>query len=504
MRKILDELFSPFGLFVLVLFTFRLTYLRYAPFDLSPDEAYYWDWSRHLAWGYYSKPPMVAWLIGLATRYLESSTYAVRLPAVYLGTGVVFCLYFLALRLFGGDRRLGLFAAFTAAAIPLYAVYSFIMTIDPPLFFFWALSLLLGWVAIDRERIPWFLLLGLALGAGILSKQTMVAFYPLFLGYLFLSPEKRHLLRSPGPYLTGAVASLMLWPNISWNAAHGWVTFFHTAHHFEVEGIDFPQSFLAFVGGQALIITPLLFGLLVYTTAAGIKKGLLWQEPRLRYLTIFFAPPLLGVLILSLFRKINANWPAPFYLSGLLLLAVLGLRTRWRDKGARIRRLYLLGLTLAALLCGLTYYLPEVIKRLPPKYAHLDPTLKLQGWKKLGQKISQIRQKHPEAFVISLKRQIVSELAFYMEGQPEVYRWAGERRPVRTQYELWPWPRNLIGKEALIVLREQDTFPQELASLFEEVRFLKEVQIDLGLGRKRIFKVYWGGGFRGHPRYTGP
>src|SRR4051794_24778983 len=34
------------------------------PLDLAPDEAHYWDWSRHLDWNYYSKGPLVAWIIG--------------------------------------------------------------------------------------------------------------------------------------------------------------------------------------------------------------------------------------------------------------------------------------------------------------------------------------------------------------------------------------------------------------------------------------------------------
>ena len=31
---------------------------------LNPDEAQYWFWSRDFAFGYYSKPPMIAWVIG--------------------------------------------------------------------------------------------------------------------------------------------------------------------------------------------------------------------------------------------------------------------------------------------------------------------------------------------------------------------------------------------------------------------------------------------------------
>ena len=35
----------------------------FCPLDLSPDEAHYWDWSRRLDWSYYSKGPLIAWII---------------------------------------------------------------------------------------------------------------------------------------------------------------------------------------------------------------------------------------------------------------------------------------------------------------------------------------------------------------------------------------------------------------------------------------------------------
>ena len=43
-----------------------LTIFRFwamAHFDLVPDEAYYWLWSRVPSAGYYDHPPMIAWWI---------------------------------------------------------------------------------------------------------------------------------------------------------------------------------------------------------------------------------------------------------------------------------------------------------------------------------------------------------------------------------------------------------------------------------------------------------
>ena len=59
------------------------------PLDLAPDEAHYWDWSRQLDWSYYSKGPLVAWLIHAscwlagdwATAHCGNAMPAVRLPA---------------------------------------------------------------------------------------------------------------------------------------------------------------------------------------------------------------------------------------------------------------------------------------------------------------------------------------------------------------------------------------------------------------------------------------
>ena len=48
---------------------------------LIADEAHYWEWSRRLDWSYYSKGPMVAYLIALPTRLGANTEFWVRLPA---------------------------------------------------------------------------------------------------------------------------------------------------------------------------------------------------------------------------------------------------------------------------------------------------------------------------------------------------------------------------------------------------------------------------------------
>ena len=59
---------------------YRLGVLLTLDVPLFYDEAYYFGWAEHLAFGYFSKPPMVAWSIALTSTFSES-TWAVRLAS---------------------------------------------------------------------------------------------------------------------------------------------------------------------------------------------------------------------------------------------------------------------------------------------------------------------------------------------------------------------------------------------------------------------------------------
>ncbi len=86
-------------------FVSHLMYLRNdCPIDLSGDEAQYWDWSRQLELSYYSKGPLVAYIIRAACAVFGDVMWAVRLPALILGVGTSILTYLLTLKLFRSDR----------------------------------------------------------------------------------------------------------------------------------------------------------------------------------------------------------------------------------------------------------------------------------------------------------------------------------------------------------------------------------------------------------------
>src|ERR1041385_1171317 len=110
----------------------RLLYLAcYCPLDLAPDEAHYWDWSRDLDFGYYSKGPLVAWLIRASCACLGDTVFAIRLPAALCGGLLLLGLHTLTRQVYRNDR-LALAATALASTVPLVAAGASLMTIDAP------------------------------------------------------------------------------------------------------------------------------------------------------------------------------------------------------------------------------------------------------------------------------------------------------------------------------------------------------------------------------------
>src|SRR5437016_13297078 len=108
---------------VLAITGLRLLWLVYQPADLYPDEAQYWFWAQHLALGYYSKPPRVAWLIALTTGLFGESEFAIRLSAPLLHAGTAIFVYAIGRRLY--NSHIALWSALGYASLPGASVSSF-------------------------------------------------------------------------------------------------------------------------------------------------------------------------------------------------------------------------------------------------------------------------------------------------------------------------------------------------------------------------------------------
>src|SRR6516162_2409565 len=210
------------SLTVLALIVLRLVAAAWTP--LTFDEAYYWMWSKHLAFGYYDHPPMVALVIRAGTLIGGDTELGVRLFSILLALPMSFVIYRTAAILFGG-RRLAANATILFNVTLMVAVGTLIVTPDSPLLV--AASFVLFFLAkvLETGRGAWWLAVGAAVGCALLSKYTALLFGPAILIWLVAVPKQRRWLISPWPYLGGLVAVALFAPVILWNAEHQWVSF---------------------------------------------------------------------------------------------------------------------------------------------------------------------------------------------------------------------------------------------------------------------------------------
>jgi len=491
------------------------------PVDLSGDEAHYWDWSRHLDICYYSKGPMVAWLIRASCKLMGQETAAaVRMPAIFLAAGTSILTYWLSRRLFGSDR-LALGAVLLTFSVPIFVAGSILMTIDPAFFFFWGLATCLTVIAVfDRKRWAW-VALGLVLGLGFLAKFTMLLWLIGLFIFLASDREGRTMLRSPWPYLSVGIALLFTIPVLYWNSQHNWVSLRHVARDTggreEWRWTGLPE----FLGGQLAALGPalavILVGAVVY--ALGRRRKIDPRERQIRYLAAIGMPLFVIVTIVSIWTNgAQPNWPAPAYFT-LMILATYFLWTRMENKELwKPWRPWVWGTVAFGLLCmplahdtSLAYPAMDWIgkrvtkKGIAPRY--WDPTFRLRGWQELGDAVSaQLRQMKPGTIIMGEDYQITAEGAFYTAGKPDTYyvgSWFADpkRRSRLSQYDVWEDRRldqpGLVGRDAIYLGHEP---PADFVAAFEKVQKLPEIEIVRRGVNVRTFRMWRCTGFKGMTR----
>jgi undecaprenyl-diphosphatase len=470
-------------------------------FLLTPDEANYWQWSRYLDLGYHDHPPMIAWTIWLATRLFGQTEFAVRLPTV-LGVSLAsFYLCLLAARWFSWQTALQ--TALLSQSLLLLNGAALIATPDGLLLPCWAAACWHAAVALERDRWQDWLLTGLCFGLGLLSKYTMLLFpVSLFLCIIFSEKQQRRLMTWK-PWL-GLLAGLLLFtPVVIWNARHDWVTFRHVLFQGGVNsGSTFTLRYLGdFLGSQAALISPVLFLFILAGWLHGWRRGILPEE-QLRFLFWLSLPGFAVFALLSLHVRIYGNWPAPAYLTALILAAALHSRHRWWNFGVGLAMLIS-----AALMTHLVYPVLPIRVEWGDRIA-----LETKGWDKMAHEVSQaIRQmRRPEqTFVFGLRYQLASEMAFYMNGQPRtvsINRWT---RP--NVYDFWFDDSMLIGMDGIGVF-EFEAEATQFSQVFKRVG--KPVMIPVHrrspwFGKELVQTLYYApcygfkGGLRWLPKMKG-
>jgi 4-amino-4-deoxy-L-arabinose transferase-like glycosyltransferase len=533
--------------FTLVLFLYRLWVIDHSGISLFFDEAQYWDWSRHLDWGYFSKPPLIAGLVWLSTTLFGAGVLGVKLLTMLLYPLTAICMVGLARALWptSSGVRTGIVAGAVFMTIPTVGLMGMFASTDAPLILCWTLATWALWRAQVTDRMPYWIALGVACGLGLMSKYTMAAFAVTALWSLWAVNGPRLGVARPGPWVAAIVALLLLAPNLLWNANHGFPTMAHTVElttQSSRPGGILPT--LEFLAGQVLMIGPLalLAGIWLYRRSVvpgampttpnsqwGSNSQMLthsqWKhstqaelsppgKPKPQRSSAYYLAsvssyqflwavslPLQAIAVIqSLHASAHVNWAAPSMVGFILLIASRLSPPLIALAAPRPTGWLIAALAGNLLLTGLAVHLRDIAgPQLPSKY---DVLVRMRGWqeafKELGPEMEDPIVKGVPLLTDS--RLYITQAAYHWRDKNlQTLYW----NPLGTQmnhYEMTRSLPNKVGPDVLLLSATRD--PIDVTRRFAITKHLKSTKIAVGPDRFVELHLFFLRGFLGYDLQT--
>lgn len=308
-----------------ILTLYRIVLFLFDQTDLFVDESQYWLWSQDLDFGYYSKPPLIAWTIRLFTELGQSdSIFWVRLPVPLFHFATALILGSLARYLY--DARTACWAMISYITMPAVTLGSAVISTDTIMAPFFSLALLFYFRLLHEGKARFALLAGAMAGLAFLAKYAGIYFVICaVLAAVFMSrarPSWRNAL------LVLVAFVLVVTPNFIWNYFNDLSTFEHTLDNADwvrrsSSGLELKYLKVAeFFFSQFGVFGPILFGSLI----ASVYKA---READSRILLFFSVPIILIVCVQALLSKANANWAVAAYFGGTVLVVAGLLQERY-------------------------------------------------------------------------------------------------------------------------------------------------------------------------------
>ncbi len=485
-----------FYLLLAAITLYRLLVILQGHVSLFYDEAYYYHWSLAPDFGYYSKPPMVAWVIAVTTSILGDTVLGIKCGAALLYSATAWVLYRAATMLSG--QLAGVFSGLIFLCAPVVGFNSIFITTDAPLLFFWALSLWTFLIATHTNRLSIWLLCGLATGFGMLSKYTMALLPASLFLFLLLDPRARPLLRQPGPWLAAVLAGLLFALNLYWNSQNQWIAFSHTQEISQQAGFTLhPVALLEFLAAQIFVFGPVWAWLLFKEKRQRrLAEGNQNARYPMAYRILTFAA--LGILIVICLQALTSrafpNWAAPWIVGASMLL---GISLSQRVNGmVWLRR----GMIVQILLLSAFYHWPRLLEavQVTPQRSN-NPYQRLAGWDQVAEQLNPHLRANPDARLASDSRDLLAYLGFHARpGELEFARWNPNRENVRDHYDLKMNFADVANPEHDFIFVSKSALAPSVLARFEHVQFLDDITVDVFSDMQRQIYVYKVSGFLGY------
>ena len=450
---------KKFYIFLSSITAFRLIFAIILP--VAPQEAYYWNYGRHPALSYFDHPPMAAYLIKLTT-LLGVSSFTIHLAAIMMSVLMSLAIFKLTSNLF--DIKTAFWTTVSINFTFIYALGGLIITPDVPMLLFWVLSMYACYEISQGNGAFWWILLGIFVGAGFISKYPMV-FAGLGAFVFFISSKDRiKWFLTPWPYLSLIVAVIVALPVIIWNYQHDWASFmFQTSRRTGEMARYRPDFFFGFIGTIIGIYGIIPIPLLIAGIWNSVKEAFK-EKSTAHWLIISFSLPLVLFLFpIALKSWVKMNWTVPAFIGWFMAGTYLIFKKYYTSKLLRSWGGFSLGFLIV------TFFLAHILILLPS--VHYGRGDYYVGWEQLSEEVSDVRAKMNDPyFICGYEYKLASELAFHLDDHPETVsnNIVGRNG---LQYDYWCDPDTLVGYDAIFVYDERNSFknPDELNNYFENV-----------------------------------
>jgi len=471
--------------FLLATSIIKLVFIFLIP--LTPQEAYYWYYSKNPDFSYFDHPPMAAYSIWIGTNLFGDNSFGVKFMSVVWSVLTQILLFVTAKRFFSqfeNHPKAGR-QAFTVVLIYNLTIFGNLYSVttvpDTPLLFFWlSVIYLIQEFLITKKNLLW-VLAGISLGLGMLSKYSMVLITISIFFMMLFTKEYRRELKNPFIYLAVLISILVFFPVIYWNFKHEWASFlFQTVERAEKTKPFTPKYFFQLISSQLFMLTPFVFWI-IYN---GIKEAVKNQKKSVsvRFLLIVTAIPILLFTYVSFKSLVKMNWLLPAYLSALLLSVHfgLGISKAWLQK-------ILISFSVLFVVAG---YAIMIIPNIP-----LGEGNTWSGWKETAKDVYKLQAKFggkENIFIFGNSYKSASLLKFYLPDNQNTFaeNIFGKRA---LQFDYWSNPNLLKGKNAIFVFDNRKEYKSNLAEVeksFDKVELLKEYNYSFYGKTTRIIKAY--------------
>jgi 4-amino-4-deoxy-L-arabinose transferase-like glycosyltransferase len=482
-----DEQQRLFGLafaIVAAVTAVRVAVLIASPLQLYPDEAQYWWWAQTPDLGYFSKPPLIAWIIRATTLVFGDREWAIRFAIPFFHAGSALLLFAIARSTYPRAQKIAFWSALAYLTLPGVSYSAGLASTDAPLLFFWTLALFALLRAAQSGGWRWPILCGAAIGLGVLAKYAMLFFVVSAVLAAMASRPLRRIIFSRQGAAAIAIMAVIIAPNVAWNASHDFATVAHTQTNADWSHASLSAlHLLVFVAGQFGVFGPILMAAWLVSLWRIARDGQTTEEA---FLFAMSAPTLAFIAIQSFISDANANWAATAYVAAIPL-AVSQILRYW-PRALLWTSFALHGAVLALLWAVLLW--PPVAERLGVG----NVFKREEGWRELADGVKAQFVRGGFSIVATDNRSVTAELLYYMRpGAPPVRIWdldSANHNHFEMTMRLTPAMRRV-----LLVLAPEDV--AGVVATFDSARLVETLASPVGGRHVRVMRLYDARGYRG-------